>query len=186
MSYYLENSANQLSHLAKNLDFNPLLRKFKSYNKVVFFGLGKSYLACKLSVAIANSYGLKWYLVSAASALHGDMGIVGPRDLVVLVSNSGETSELLALARHFNEHNTLSITSSERNSLADACEDNFVIPIESENSPFGQSPMYSSVAYAMVLNQLTSFIVFERGLSHEHYSNNHPSGTIGERTNESI
>lgn len=182
MSDYIFNAVKSAARLSETFPFDPFLGYLAQSPKVVFFGLGKSYLAIKTSVAIANSYGLRWYTLDAVSALHGDMGIVGPRDLLVMVSNSGETTEMVTLAHHFRENALISITGKHENPLQHLAMRNFVVPSCGEFSPFDKAPTYSSVAVQLVLNHAICLLVEEKGLSHEAYSNNHPGGVIGEAT----
>lgn len=149
-------------------------------SKVIVCGLGKSYHSAVLGCSIAQSFSLRWYPLHAGSALHGDVGIVGPRDIVLFVSNSGKTEEIVRVAEHLKGHKRIAVIGRSSSPLERICEKTVFLPVEFEYSPFGLAPMTSSVLQVMFLNQIVCEIVEGHHLPFEVYSNSHPSGTIGE------
>lgn len=149
-------------------------------SKVVVFALGKSYHAAMLACSIANSFGLRWYVVNAGSALHGDIGVVGPKDTCLFVSNSGKTEELIKIAVHLRDHKKIAIVGDHNSPLALKCDKAVFLPVEYEYSPFGLAPMTSSILQTMFLNQVACLLVEQNNIPFEVYSNAHIAGTIGE------
>lgn len=183
---YITNALDELQYqsLHSNYVFNVkfLTEICEPHEKLVFFALGKSYHAAKLAISIANSYGLRWYLVDAANASHGDMGIVGPKDILFFISNSGKTQEVLKVASHplFNQNRKISITNDKSCPLAHACDINLELKVDAEYSPFGLAPMTSSVYQVLFINELVASIVETYHVSLQQYQQNHPAGSIGE------
>lgn len=163
-----------------HVDTSHCLSEFIHSHKVVIFGVGKSFLAAKLSASLANSFGLKWYAVDAMTALHGDIGIVSPTDLIVLVSNSGETTEVLTISEILHNHTRIVMTRNCLSKLAQTADHCIHLPVRNEFSPFGYAPMFSSLLTVLFLNDIIVDIVNAKGLTEEAYTQNHPSGAIGE------
>ena len=90
--------------------------------KVVVTGVGKSGLICAKIAATLSSTGTPAFYLHAGDALHGDLGMVMPDDVVVAISNSGETDELLKLLPHFKHHSLklIVITGNPESTLAKA------------------------------------------------------------------
>lgn len=171
----------QVSHSNYIFNVKLLSEICDPHQKVVFFALGKSFHAAKLAVSIANSFGLRWFVIDAANALHGDAGIVGPKDILFFLSNSGSTKEVIKVASHilFNQNRKISITGNRTSSLAACCDINIELPVASEHSPFGHAPMTSSLFQILFLNELTSRIIRDYQVPASQYQQNHPAGSIG-------
>lgn len=145
--------------------------------KVVLTGLGKSFLVVQLAARIANSYGLKWYPLDAATAFHGDIGIISPRDTIIFVSKSGETREVVEIAKRTDNNRKISITFSPRRNTSLASETiNINSPIN-ERAPHEHAPLTSSIAALCVLHEIIRKAAAEA--YSETYSANHSAGEIG-------
>ena len=157
-----------------------LADKIGSCKKIVLMGAGKSYLAALVSTKIANSYGLKWYCIDAYNSLHGDLGIVSPHDLIVAISKSGETRELIQAIRLLDGNEVVSLTFSDNanNRLADLSSINLNIPVD-EQAPHDCAPLNSSVLTQVVLNEVIRRLA--SSVHEESYKNNHAGGAIGEK-----
>ena len=105
-----------------------------SNGKTIWCGMGKSGHVCKKIVATMNSLGVESVLLHPSEALHGDIGIVQQSDIVVLVSKSGESDELLKIIKPLMEIGAkiYTITNSSDNSLARRCDCNIVLPYVKE------------------------------------------------------
>lgn len=183
---YATKALDELSYQVSisNFQFNAKLlgEICDPHQKLVFFALGKSYHAVKLAVSIANSYGLRWFVLDATNALHGDCGIVGPKDILFFVSNSGTTKEVIKVASHplFNQNRKISMTSNRLSSLAKVCDINVELSVTKENSPFGHAPMTSTLFQILFLNELITKIVKDYNISPQNYQQHHPAGAIGD------
>ncbi|MGH8601318.1 MAG: SIS domain-containing protein [Gammaproteobacteria bacterium] len=181
----LQQDMNALRVLFSSEIFELFSFDVKRHKKVVFIAVGKSYLASVVSVKIANSYGLKWYALNAQEALHGDLGIVNDSDLVVLVSKSGETKELIDVFDLI-PHNTavvLTFSDNFENSLQkERVLYRFNLPICSEASIFEHPPISSTILIQLFINTLVQKVV--DGAFMEDYAKNHAAGAIGARIEE--
>ena len=143
--------------------------------------MGKSAFACRKIVYTARSYGLDWHDLDVCHAFHGDIGIIKPGDLLVMVSKSGETAETISVAKYFSEYESISMTSNANSTLSRLCKNNIDIPVESEESPFGYAPMISTVLYMVVLHGIMCEVIESSNITIDDYARNHPGGSIGKR-----
>lgn len=156
-----------------------LVRKNK---RIVICSMGKPAFACAKTVYTAHSFGLDWVELDATHALHGDIGILKPNDLIIIVSKSGETKETNEVAHFLHHHGytTLAITSGNKSELTEWCDHKLIIPVGSECSPFGFAPMASTTIYMIVLHALLCEAIDAEGVTLVQYAKNHSAGKIGE------
>ncbi|KAF3945943.1 hypothetical protein ACB098_12G136000 [Castanea mollissima] len=178
----------QQSHLNfffQNLSLPQTLaftRTLLSTSGTIFFsGVGKSgFVANKISQTLV-SLGIRSAFLSPVDALHGDIGILSPDDVVVLFSKSGNTDELLRLVPCVRAKGAylISLTSIQGNALAAVCDMNVHLPLERELCPFDLAPV-TSTAIQMVFGDTVAIALMEaRNLTREEYAANHPAGRIG-------
>jgi arabinose-5-phosphate isomerase len=151
--------------------------------KVIITGVGKSGLVAQKVAASFTSVGLLSVYLNPLDALHGDIGVVREGDVVVMVSNSGETSELLAIVPFLKKRGVtlLGILGRGKSSLAERCDVVLDASVEREAAPIDQVPT-SSTAVAMALGDaLTVAWMTEKGVSVNDFAMNHPGGAIGRR-----
>ncbi|KAG6719090.1 hypothetical protein I3843_04G176900 [Carya illinoinensis] len=157
-------------------------RTLLSASGTVFFtGVGKSgFVANKISQTLV-SLGIRSAFISPVDALHGDIGILTSRDIIVLFSKSGTTEELLRLvpcARAKGAY-LASVTSVEGNALAAACDMNVHLPLERELCPFDLAPVTSTAIQMVFGDTVAIALMGARNLTKEEYAANHPAGRIG-------
>jgi len=151
--------------------------------KVVISGVGKSGLVAQKIAASFTSVGLLSVYLNPLDALHGDIGVVREGDVVVLISNSGETSELLAFVPFIKKRGVklLGVLGRAKSSLAEHCDVILDASVEREAAPIDQVPT-SSTAVAMSLGDALAVAwMTEKGVSINDFAMNHPGGTIGRR-----
>ena len=180
VDYHIKAMKKELSSF-KLKDIQPVLRLFRTHNRVVFCTMGKSAFACSKIVYTARSYGLDWHELDVCHAFHGDAGIIKEGDLLVLVSKSGDTPETVKVAKYFNRHKKIAVTSEEESSLSQICNHLLHIPIKEEGSPFGYAPMISTTLYMIVLHAILCDVIEYRDITLEEYAKNHPEGFIGKQ-----
>lgn len=146
---------NHLNFFFNNVDHSQTLAFTRtllhSAGTIFFSGVGKSgFVAHKISQTLV-SLGIQSAFLSPVDALHGDIGILTNRDLLVLFSKSGTTDELIRLLPCARSKGTylISVTSVEGNSLAGMCDMNVHLPLERELCPFDLAPV-TSTAIQMV------------------------------------
>ncbi|KAF5738952.1 hypothetical protein HS088_TW12G00148 [Tripterygium wilfordii] len=182
---FFKSQQNHLNYFFRNIDLSQTLsftRTLLNTHGVIFFtGVGKSgFVANKISQTFV-SLSIRASFLSPVDALHGDIGIVSNRDVVVLFSKSGSTEELLRLipcARAKGAY-LIAVTSVEGSALAATCDMNVNLPLERELCPFDLAPV-TSTAIQMVFGDTVAIAMMEaRNLTKEEYAANHPAGRIG-------
>jgi len=155
----------------------------KCTGKVILTGVGKSGLVAQKIAASFTSVGLMSVYLNPLDALHGDIGVVGSGDIIVMISNSGETSELLAIVPYVKKRAAamLGILGKCESSLAGHCDAVLDASVAHEAAPIDQVPT-SSTAVAMAIGDaLTVSWMTAKGVSVADFAMNHPAGAIGRR-----
>uniref|UniRef100_A0A2P2JRW0 Uncharacterized protein MANES_12G033300 n=1 Tax=Rhizophora mucronata TaxID=61149 RepID=A0A2P2JRW0_RHIMU len=176
---------NHLNYFFQNLDLSRTLAfthtLLHSDGTIFFTGVGKSgFVANKISQTLI-SLGIRAGFLSPVDALHGDIGALSSRDIVVLLSKSGNTEELLRLVPCAKAKGAylVAVTSVEGNALASACDMNVHLPLERELCPFDLAPVTSTAIQMVFGDTVAIALMGARNLSKEEYAANHPAGRIG-------
>jgi arabinose-5-phosphate isomerase len=151
--------------------------------RVVVAGIGKSgHVARKLAATLAST-GTPAFFVHPAEASHGDLGMITPDDVVVMLSNSGETDELTMLTPHLKRQGAqlVAITGNEQSSLAQAADIHLDAAVDTEACPLGLAPTASTTAALALGDALALALLDARGFSTEDFARAHPGGTLGRR-----
>lgn len=151
--------------------------------KLVITGVGKSGIVARKIAATFASIGLMAIYLNPLDALHGDLGVVAPDDLVLLLSNSGETDELLQILPHLRRRGTARIALVGRiaSSLARGCDVVLDGSVDREVCPLNLAPT-ASTAVAMAIGDALAAVWMERrGVSPEDFALNHPAGSLGKQ-----
>ena len=155
-----------------------------------FTGVGKSgFIAQKISMTLVST-GTKAVFLNPVGALHGDIGIVGEEDILVLFSKSGSTVHyhlsgdgklgLVPFAKARGAR-LVSVTCLAGSKLARACDSAIVLPLERELCPFDLAPVTSTAIQLLFGDTVAIAVMEEKGLSRDAYAKNHPAGRIGKR-----
>ena len=151
--------------------------------RVVVSGIGKSgHVGRKLAATLAST-GTPAFFVHPAEASHGDLGMITPDDVVVMLSNSGETDELVSLTPHLKREGArlISITGNEQSSLAQAADVHLDAAVDTEACPLGLAPTASTTAALALGDALALTLLDARGFSAEDFARSHPGGSLGRR-----
>jgi len=151
--------------------------------RVVVSGIGKSgHIARKLAATLAST-GTPAFFVHPAEASHGDLGMITPDDVVVMLSNSGETDELVLLTPHLKRQGAaiIALTGNEQSSLAQAADVHLDAAVDAEACPLGLAPTASTTATLALGDALALALLDARGFSVEDFARSHPGGPIGRR-----
>ncbi|MEN9464997.1 MAG: hypothetical protein RL217_1178 [Pseudomonadota bacterium] len=151
--------------------------------RVVVTGMGKSgHVGSKIAATLAST-GTPAFFVHPGEASHGDMGMIQPEDVVIALSNSGETSEvtrLLPLLKRMGSA-LISITGNPNSTLAKACDAHLDAGVKQEACPLNLAPT-SSTTCALVMGDMLAVALLEaRGFSAEDFAFSHPGGALGRR-----
>jgi arabinose-5-phosphate isomerase len=151
--------------------------------RVVVSGIGKSgHIAHKLAATLAST-GTPAFFVHPAEASHGDLGMITADDVVLMLSNSGETDELVQLAPHIRRQGAkiIALTGNEQSSLAQAADVHLDAAVDAEACPLGLAPTASTTAALALGDALALALLDARGFSVDDFARSHPGGTLGRR-----
>ncbi|MEO8485418.1 MAG: KpsF/GutQ family sugar-phosphate isomerase [Betaproteobacteria bacterium] len=151
--------------------------------RVVVSGLGKSgHVARKLAATLAST-GTPAFFVHPAEAQHGDLGMITPGDVVVMLSNSGETDELVTLVPHLKRQGAaiVAITGNDRSSLAAAADVHLDAAVDAEACPLGLAPSASTTAALALGDALALALLDARGFTADDFARSHPGGSLAKR-----
>lgn len=149
--------------------------------KIVVCGVGKSGSIARKFVATLNSTGAPSVSLNAQDALHGDLGVVTEGDVVVLMSYSGKTRELLDLLPHLRSLNVglISITGNLNSVLAQSSDVVLDVKVEREACPLGLAPTSSTTAMLVLCDALAMVLLEARGFKANDFARYHPNGALG-------
>jgi arabinose-5-phosphate isomerase len=151
--------------------------------RIVVSGIGKSgHIGRKLAATLAST-GTPAFFVHPADASHGDLGMITSEDIVLMLSNSGETDELVALTPHLKREGArlIALTGNEQSSLAQASDVHLDAAVDVEACPLGLAPTASTTAALALGDALALALLDARGFSTEDFARSHPGGALGRR-----
>ena len=156
---------------------------YNSKGRVVFTGMGKSGIIARKIVATLNSTGTAAIFMHPTDALHGDLGMVRKDDIVILVSKSGHTEELLQLIPMFKRIDVtiIGMLGELSSKLAKECDLILNVSVKEEACPHDLAPTASTTA-ALVMGDALAIALLEiRGFTVEDFALLHPGGSLGKR-----
>ncbi|WP_163134720.1 KpsF/GutQ family sugar-phosphate isomerase [Agarivorans sp. Alg241-V36] len=151
--------------------------------KVILTGMGKSgHIANKIAATLAST-GTPAFFVHPGEACHGDLGMIAADDIVLALSNSGESEEILSLYPVFNRIGVRSIamTSNPSSSMAKLANYHLCISVPREACPLGLAPTASSTATLVMGDALAVALLEARGFTADDFALSHPGGTLGKK-----
>jgi arabinose-5-phosphate isomerase len=156
---------------------------YQSKGKVVVTGMGKSGLVGKKIAATLASTGTPAFFLHPAEASHGDLGMVTDRDIIIAISNSGETEELIGLIPFLKRFNVklISMTGNQNSTLARASDVTLDISVKEEACPMGIVPTASTTATLALGDAVAVALLIRRGLDEMDFAFFHPGGRIGKK-----
>lgn len=151
--------------------------------RVVWTGMGKSGIICRKLAATMASTGTPALFLHPAEAIHGDLGMVTPEDVVVAVSNSGETEEIIRLVELLKrlEVKLIGVSSSPQSSLAKHADVHLCLWVDREACPHNLAPTASTTAALALGDALAMAVSVRKGFSPEDFARLHPGGRLGKR-----
>ena len=155
----------------------------KCRGRVVVVGLGKSgHVGRKISATLA-SLGTPSFFLHAAEASHGDLGMVRPEDVGLFISNSGASSEVVALLPNFRRIGAkmIAITGAMSSPLAEHADIVLDAHVDSEGDPLQLAPMSSTTLELVIGDALAAIVTILRGLRREDFAMFHPGGALGRK-----
>lgn len=158
-----------------------LLACVRSRGKLIVCGVGKSGSIGRKLAATLNSTGATTVLLDVGDALHGDLGVIDPGDLAILLSYSGETSELLNLLPHLKRFSipVVAITGGLQSTLAKNADVVLDVHVTQEACPLNLAPTSSTTTMLVLCDALAMALLEARGFQAEDFAKLHPGGTLG-------
>jgi arabinose-5-phosphate isomerase len=182
----LQIEARAVEALAQRLDasFNRAVEVIlQCRGRVVVSGMGKSgHIGSKIAATFAST-GTPAFFMHPAEASHGDLGMIIRDDVVIALSNSGESDELLAILPLLKRMGAklISITGNPKSSLAREADVHLDAHVDQEACPLGLSPTASTTAALALGDALAVTVLDMRGFSAEDFARSHPGGQLGRR-----
>ncbi len=182
----LQTEKEGLEEVIKNLDHSfveAVELILNTEGRIVVTGVGKSGIIGRKIAATLSSTGTPSFFLHPVEALHGDLGMVTPNDLLLAISYSGNTLEVCELVAILKRRNlkVISFTGNIQSRLAKLSDVVVNIKIPKEACPFNLAPTTSTTA-TLALGDALAICLFElKGLSSADFRKNHPGGTLGER-----
>jgi len=151
--------------------------------KLVVIGIGKSGIIGKKISATFSSTGTPSFFLHPGEAFHGDLGMVSPNDMVILISYSGETDEVLKLIPFlaWNKNTIIGITGNPSSTVAKNSHYHLNIAIKQEACPLALAPTSSTTAALVMGDALAVALMESRGFQQEDFARFHPGGSLGRK-----
>jgi len=179
-----KNALDDLIH-ALNEDFvkavNFCKTSLDNKGKIVIIGVGKSgNIGHKISATL-NSTGATSVVLNVQNALHGDLGLINDGDVIIALSYSGETAELLELLPYIQilDVRLIGITGKNQSTLSECAEVSIITPVKEEACPLGLAPTSSSTSALVAGDALAMALLQARGFTKDDFAKYHPAGSLG-------
>jgi Predicted sugar phosphate isomerase involved in capsule formation len=153
----------------------------RNERKIIVTGLGKNVPICEKFAGMMWSLGLNAAFMHTNTAMHGDLGMIQEKDVVIVLSKSGETVESVYLMEHLRNRDITdwTITFNSQSSLARAASNSLSLALEKEGDPWNIVPNNSTTAYLILLQTLVLNICDKMDVKLADFKKNHPGGHIG-------
>jgi len=180
----LQTEADALETLKNDLpnDFSDLVKLILNLNgRVIVSGVGKSgHIGNKIAATLAST-GTPAYFVHATEASHGDLGMITEKDLCLLISNSGETSEIFDIVAHARRFSIplATISSNTESTLVKAADFKLCLPVVEEACPIGMAPTTSTTMMLALGDALAVALMEAKNFNTENFKVLHPGGKLG-------
>ncbi|MGE3920763.1 MAG: KpsF/GutQ family sugar-phosphate isomerase [Gammaproteobacteria bacterium] len=182
----IETEAAAINQLSSRIDSNfskACELMLHCEGRIVVLGMGKSgHIANKIAATLAST-GTPAFFVHPGEASHGDMGMITSKDVVLALSNSGETSELLIILPLIKRLNTplIALTGNPQSTLAQNATVNIDVSVDEEACPLGLAPTSSTTASLVMGDALAIALLEARGFTAEDFALAHPGGSLGKK-----
>lgn len=156
---------------------------FHCSGKIVVMGMGKSGHVGRKMAATFASTGTPAFFVHPGEASHGDLGMVSKQDVVILISNSGESHEILALIPVLKrlDIRLICLTANPESSMGKAANVHICVKVPQEACPLGLAPTTSTTAVMVMGDALAVALLEARGFTAEDFALSHPGGALGRK-----
>ncbi|HEV7607466.1 MAG TPA: KpsF/GutQ family sugar-phosphate isomerase [Steroidobacteraceae bacterium] len=156
---------------------------FDCHGRVIVSGMGKSgHIAGKIAATLAST-GTPSFFMHAAEASHGDIGMITRDDVLLAISNSGETPEVLLLIPHLSRLGVpiIAVTGNAKSNLARAASVHLDVSVAEEACPLNLAPTASTTATLALGDALAVALLEARGFTSQDFARSHPGGALGRK-----
>ena len=180
----IKKEADALLHIADTIDdvdISFLKKIHECSGNVIISGIGKSFIVGKKIAGTFSSIGVPTIAISISDMLHGNIGMLSKNDIIIIISNSGETKEVIEFARHLKmigNFTILSITGNKKSTLAKLSDISKEIKVI-EAGPYSIIPTTSTTATMAYGDAIASALAHCSGLTLSTFKKYHPAGKIG-------
>lgn len=188
----IKEESEQLINYVNNLDIDSLnifldnLTKLKG--KLIVIGIGKSGLVGRKIAATLSSTGTSSFFIHPSEAFHGDLGMIESKDNVLVLSNSGESKEVVELIPYIKNKcsKIFSITKNPESTIAIKADFHLKVKVSKESCPLNLAPMSSTTLLMAVGDAIASTLMIKKKITKIDFSKNHPGGSLGKILNSSV
>jgi len=186
----IDNNINQFILNKSNIQniiyqISIILKSLKKENHIYLSGMGKSGYICKKSASTWQSLTLKCSYIDLPNLPHGDFGIFREHDVIILISNSGNTDEIIYILKYFKEHcdkfkiTTISIVANKDSKMEEYSDYTFILNNIKEADLINMTPSTSSLIFMSILDGIA--INIRNDISKQEFKLYHPAGALGKR-----
>ena len=175
----------QLNNFINNINDNYIkditenILKFKD-NNIFIIGVGKNIPLCIYFADILKSINYSAFNINCLNLTHGDIGCIRKNDLIIIISNSGNTLELINNIKYINNNNKILICTNKNAKLIEYCNKSYIFhKVEELDGKFNMIPCTSITTFTILFNLLINNIMNNNNITIEDYNYNHPKGNIG-------
>ena len=182
----IQTEANSILMLKDRIDrtFNDACQLMLScQGKVILIGMGKSgHIAKKIAATLAST-GTPSFYVHPGEAGHGDLGMVNDKDIVIIISYSGESDEIITLLPSIKRLNiaVISMTGNSSSTIAEESDVHLDVSVDQEACPHNLTPTSSTTVALVMGDAIAITLLNARGFTPEDFAKSHPSGALGRR-----
>jgi len=151
--------------------------------KIIVMGLGKSgHIADKIAATFAST-GTPAFFIHPSEAIHGDLGMIDKEDVVLILSNSGETEEIVSLIPILKNMGItiITLTGNKESKLSNEASINLNVEIKEEACPMNLAPTASTTAALAMGDAIAVALLEKKGFTKEDFAKSHPGGSLGKR-----
>jgi len=156
---------------------------FNCKGKIIVMGLGKSgHIADKIAATFAST-GTSAFFIHPSEAIHGDLGMIDKEDIVLVLSNSGETEEIISLIPVIKNMGIkiIAITGNEDSKLSSEADIHIHVEVKEEACPMNLAPTASTSAALAMGDAIAVALLEKRGFTKEDFAKSHPGGSLGKQ-----
>ncbi len=182
----IEVETKAIAALAQQIDDNFMTAcqlMLQCQGRIIVTGMGKSgHIAGKIASTLAST-GTPAFFVHPGEASHGDLGMITPQDVVLALSNSGETSEILTILPLIKRLNVplIAMSGNADSALVRFSSVHINVAVKEEACPLGLAPTSSTTAALVMGDALAVSLLESKGFSRDDFAFSHPSGSLGKR-----